>query len=805
MDKNTAHIIWFKDLKIEDVPFVGGKNAALGEMISTLVPLGVNVPDGFAITAEAYRYFVSSTGLDKKIAEVLSDLDTSSIKNLQKKGKQIRTLILKSKLPNDLEKEISEAYTRLEGMYKKDVDVAVRSSATAEDLPGASFAGQQETFLNVRGTKDVIEFTKRCIASLFTDRAISYRTDKGFAHTEVALSVGIQKMVRSDLSSSGIMFSIDTETGFDKVVIINGVYGLGEMIVQGQVIPDEFVVFKPSLEVGKSGILVRNLGVKDRKMIYGTKETKVIPVPKSEQDKYCLTDEEVTTLGKWAVTIEKHFSKKHNHYQPMDMEWAKDGETNELYIVQARPETIHSGKETSYEEYRLKGTGEKLVTGIAVGTKIGSGTVRVIKNVAGINSFKKGEVLVTEVTDPDWEPIMKIASAIVTDKGGRTSHAAIVSRELGIPCIVGSMNSTTVLKNGMDVTVDCSSGKDGVIYKGIVPFDKIEHKLKAMPETKTKIMVNIGAPDEAFRYHRLPVKGVGLGRLEFIISSHIQIHPNSLIDYAKLKEQAKKDKHVAGIVATIDKLTKGYDDKTQYYVDELAEGVSKIGAAFWPNPVIIRFSDFKSNEYKTLTGGDLYEPEEANPMIGFRGASRYYNPKFKEAFGLECKAIKVVREKIGLSNVMVMVPFCRTVEEGKKVLEVMKENGLDRETDKELKVYVMCEIPSNVILADDFLEVFDGMSIGSNDLTQLTLGLDRDSNIVAGISNEKDKAVMSLIADVIKKAKAKGKYIGICGQAPSDFPDFAQFLVEQGIESMSLNPDTVIKTLEMIAEKEKGR
>ncbi|HNW71661.1 MAG TPA: phosphoenolpyruvate synthase [Candidatus Paceibacterota bacterium] len=792
-------IKWFNEVGIEDVPIVGGKNAALGEMYSNLVPLGVNIPDGFALTADAYRYFFKETGLDKKIQDIFSDLNTKNIRNLQSRGKKVREAILKEEFPPLLHDAIVKSYSEMEKKYGNDIDVAVRSSATAEDLPGASFAGQQETYLDVRGIKNVLLSTRKCIASLFTDRAISYRADKGFSHFDAALSVGIQLMVRSDLSASGVAFTIDTESGFDKVIEINGIYGLGEFIVQGIVIPDEFVIFKPTLENGHKPIISKKLGKKNIKLIYAKGGgTKKVTVPKNEVEKFCLTEEEVMKLANWCLQIEKYFSKKHNRYQPMDIEWAKDGRTGKLFIVQARPETVQSGKDKNIlKEYKLDKKSNVLTTGIAVGGKVGAGKVRVLHSTKDISQFKQGEVLVTEITDPDWEPIMKIASAIVTDKGGRTSHAAIVSRELGIPCIVGTGNATKILQNGNDVTVGCAEGEVGSVYEGILPFEILEHRLDKIPEVKTKIMINIGSPDEAFKNYFLPVKGVGLGRLEFIIISHIKIHPNALIDYKKISED-RKNPDSKKILQKIDELTEGYKDKTKYYVDQLSLGIAKIAATFYPNDVIIRFSDFKTNEYRTLIGGEKYEPQEENPMLGWRGASRYYDPKFKEAFGLECKAMKIVREEMGLTNVIPMIPFCRTPEEGKEVLKTMKEFGLDRAVDKNLKVYVMCEIPSNILLADEFLEIFDGMSIGSNDLTQLTLGLDRDSGIVTHIANEKNPSVKKLIAEIIHKCKEKNKYIGICGQAPSDYPDFAKFLMDEGIESMSLNPDTVIKTILML-------
>ena len=793
---------WFSEVGIADVPIVGGKNAALGEMYSNLVPLGVNVPDGFALTADAYRHFFKQTGLDEKIKQTLSDLDTKDIRNLQIRGKKVREAILKEILPQDLQDVIAKSYEKLGEKYGKNSDVAVRSSATAEDLPGASFAGQQETYLNVHGIENVLISTKKCIASLFTDRAISYRADKGFSHFDAALSVGIQIMVRSDLSSSGVAFTIDTETGFDKVVVINGTYGLGEFIVQGKVIPDEFIIFKPALDnQSKNPIIGKKIGKKNIKLIYAKDGTKQEKVSLLDQQKFSLTDTEAIKLAKWCYQIEKYFSQKHNRYQPMDIEWAKDGKTSELFIVQARPETVISGEDKNVlKEYKLQKTSKILVSGIAVGSKIGAGKVRVLHSAKNINAFKKEEVLVTEITDPDWEPIMKIASAIVTDKGGRTSHAAIVSRELGIPCIVGSNNATKALKNGRSVTVDASGGQVGNVYEGIIPFEIEEHRLDKIPKIATKIMLNIGSPDEAFKNYHLPAQGVGLGRLEFIIASHIRLHPNALIDYKKLKS-GKKTPAITKLLKEIDSLTYQYKDKTQFYVNELALGIAKIGAAFFPEKVIIRFSDFKTNEYRTLIGGELYEPHEENPMLGWRGASRYYDPKFKTAFGLECKAMKIVREDMGLSNVIPMIPFCRTPEEGKQVIAVMKENGLDREADKELKIYVMCEIPSNILLADEFLEIFDGMSIGSNDLTQLVMGLDRDSGIVTHIANENNPSVKKLVAQIIHKCKEKGKYIGICGQAPSDYPEFAQFLVDEGIESMSLNPDTVIKIIMALGEK----
>jgi len=797
---NKPLIRWYKDLSIADVPKVGGKNAALGEMVRELLPLGVRVPNGFAVTADAYNDFLDSTRLRDRINETLKDLNTHDVLDLQKRGKEVREMILKEELPQDLKIAITSAYQELVELEGAE-DVAVRSSATAEDLPGASFAGQQETYLNVVGVDDVIEATKKCIASLFTDRAISYRFDKGFSHTDAALSVGVQKMVRSDMATSGVMFSIDTETGFDKVIVIEGSYGLGEMVVQGKVTPDSFTVFKPSLKKGLNGVIARDIGPKEVKMVYGDKGGIIVDVSSEDRNRLCLSDSEVEKLARWALEIENHFSTKHGHYQPMDMEWAKDGKTDELYIVQARPETVVSTRDKNiFIEYQLNGKGKEITNGTAVGTKIATGKVRVISDVKNIHEFQKGEILVTEITDPDWEPIMKIASAIVTDKGGRTSHAAIVSRELGIPCIVGTGNATQVLKNEMEVTVDCSS-KTGKVLEGAIEYTIIEHKLNNLPELKTKIMVNVGSPEEAFKNTYLPVKGVGLGRLEFIIMSHIRVHPNALVEYDKIKWYAgegQQDK--IELLEKIDALTVGYEDKTRYYVDELAEGIAKIAAAFYPHDVIVRFSDFKTNEYRTLLGGEMYEPEEENPMIGWRGASRYYDDKFKTSFGFECEAIQKVRTELGLDNVIPMVPFCRTLGEADSVLATMKEYGLDRE--KGVKIYVMCEIPANVLLAEEFLERFDGFSIGSNDLTQLVLGMDRDNSVIAHIANENNEAVKRMIKPAVEACKKQGKYIGICGQAPSDFPEFAQFLVGLGIESLSFTPDTVIKTLPKIAEAE---
>ncbi|OGE71198.1 phosphoenolpyruvate synthase [Candidatus Daviesbacteria bacterium RIFOXYD1_FULL_41_10] len=770
---------------IEDVPEVGGKNASLGEMIQNLTPLGIKIPGGYAVTASAYRYFLEETKLKDFIKKTLQGLDTKNLDNLSKKAKEIREKIKKTSFPEDLKTAISLAHKEIEKRFGKNTSFAVRSSATAEDLPDASFAGEHETYLNISGTENILKAVRDCFASLFTDRAISYRVDKNFDHFKVALSVGVQKMVRSDKACSGVMFTLDTESGFPGVVIINGSWGLGEMVVQGRVTPDEFLIFKKT-----DAIIEKKLGVKNQKMIYGDRTfTKTIATTQKEKDTFVLDEKEVLKLAKWGDEVEKHYSKKKGKWTPMDLEWAKDGESNELFIVQARPETIHSSKDFSkIEEYKRLEEGELIVEGASVGNKIASGSARVILSPSDIKLFRAKEILVTCATDPDWEPIMKIASAIVTDQGGRTSHAAIVSRELGIPAVVGTVFATEKIKTGDKITVD-TTGSVGLVYRGELKFKVEESDTKKLPKTKTKIMMNIATPGTAFEKSFLPNDGVGLLREEFIIAGDIGIHPLACINYHKLPISIKNQ---------IDKKTIGYPDKVEFYIAKLSEGIGKIAAAFYPKPVVARFSDFKTNEYRTLIGGDLYEPEEANPMIGWRGASRYYHPEFAPAFILEIKAYKWVIEEMGLTNVIPMIPFCRTPEEGKKVLEIMKKNGLDTKT------YVMCEIPSNVILADEFLKVFDGMSIGSNDLTQLTLGIDRDGNEkIRGISNENDPAVKELISQVIKKCKAKDKYIGICGQAPSDYPEFAQFLVREGIDSISLNPDSIIKTIPKISEAEK--
>lgn len=799
--KESKNILWFNELGIEDIPFVGGKNASLGEMYCSLTKLGVKIPYGFAVTAHAYRAFIEESGLKVKIHSILDDLDTSDILGLQERGKKVRAAIMDAHFSEILKLQIIKAYKELEVKYGKNVDVAVRSSATAEDLPDASFAGQQETYLNVHSEEQLLFSCKKCFASLFTDRAISYRVDKKFSHFDIALSIGVQKMVRSDLACSGVMFSIDTESGFDKVAVITGAYGLGENIVLGVVNPDEYTVFKPTLEEGYRPIISKKVGEKHLKMIYdstGGKLTKNIPVAKEMQEKFVLTDNEVLVLAKWAIIIEDHYSAKKGHYQPMDMEWAKDGKTKELYIVQARPETVQSRADRSkIITYEMAEKGKVIATGVSVGSKIGHGPVKVIMDIHDAANFKEGDILVTDMTDPDWEPIMKKAAAIITNRGGRTCHAAIISREMGVPAVVGSGSATTSMKTNQKVTVDCSGGEIGYVYDGFLKYKVSEMSVENIPETKTKITLNIGNPHMAFAQSFLPNDGVGLAREEFIINSGVQIHPNALLHYEELKKnhEAKED------VRKIEELTRGYDDKVQFYIDKLAEGMAMITAAFYPKKVIIRMSDFKSNEYANLIGGRFFEPKEENPMIGFRGASRYYAKEFKDAFKLECLAVRKVREEFGLKNLKIMIPFCRTVTEAKAVIAVMKEAGVERGKDG-LELYLMCEIPANVILADKFLDLVDGYSLGTNDLTQLTLGLDRDSALVAHIYDERNDAVKDLVANVIHKCNERRKYIGICGQAPSDYPEFAAFVVECGIQAISLNPDTVIKTKLMVAELE---
>ena len=853
-----------EEVGIGDVGQVGGKNASLGEMIGALAQKGVRVPGGFIVTATAYYYFFNKAGLTELVEKTLAGLDTKNLADLARRGAKVRSAIQEATMPKDLQDEITAAYAEMEKRYGKNADVAVRSSATAEDLPGASFAGEHETYLGIRGAQDVIKATKWAMASLFNDRAISYRADKGFAHTKVALSVGVQKMVRSDKGVAGVMFTVDTETGFKNAVVVNSVLGLGEMIVQGRVTPDEYIVFKPALASGaKTPIISKKLGDKSRKMEYavpglfssagrGILRTKEVDVPPAQAKQFALTDEEVVTLARWGVLIEEHYSERSGAWTPMDMEWAKDGETGELFIVQARPETVQAARDFSkLKEYVLKSHGKELVRGISVGNAIATGNVRVILDPKHLGEFKQGEILVTEMTDPDWEPIMKMASAIITDKGGRTSHAAIVSRELRIPAIVGSGNATKMLATGREVTTD-TTGSEGVVYEGKAEFEIREHDVAALPQTHTKIMVNIASPNIAFDNSFLPVAGVGLAREEFIITSSIGMHPMAVLEYGAstftnpphpsplpgtgegaaakplltsssspipgrgcptgqvrgggVAEQTP-DNLSPDVRAKIAARIAGWKDPVQFYTDNLAYGIAMIGAAFYPRPVVVRFSDFKTNEYRTLLGGEAYEPREENPMIGWRGASRYYDPKFAKAFGLECDAMRMVRDDMGLTNVLPMIPFCRTLDEAKQTLAIMADHGIPtistaKEGQTPVTSYIMCEIPANVILADLFLDLFDGMSIGSNDLMQLTLGLDRDSGIVAHVGNENNEAVRRMIAMVIETCKKRGKHLGICGQGPSDLPDFAEFLVQHGIESMSLNPDAVIPTILRVAEIE---
>ncbi|GAB4218116.1 MAG: phosphoenolpyruvate synthase [Synechococcales cyanobacterium] len=778
-----------------DIALVGGKNASLGEMIRGLPD--VAVPGGFATTARAYRDFLAEAGLEEKLQQLFAPLDVNDVAMLRQVGQQARSLILQTPFSDALRDAIARAYGDMCVQARRELDVAVRSSATAEDLPNASFAGQQETYLNVRGVTAVLEACHRCFASLFTDRAISYRQLQGFDHLAVSLSVGVQRMVRSDLACSGVMFSIDTETGFREAVLITAAYGLGENVVQGAVNPDEYFVFKPTLQQGYRPILSRRLGSKALKMIYdvgGSRSVRNITVPLSEQGKFALSDDEVLQLARWAMQIEQHYGGI-----PMDMEWAKDGLTGELFIVQARPETVQSQKQAIHgrQIYHLDGSASPqaslLVTGRAVGERIGAGIARVILDAHHIEQFQPGEVLVTDKTDPDWEPIMKQASAIVTNQGGRTCHAAIIARELGIPAIVGTETATANIRSGDPITVSCAEGEMGRVYAGILPFHIEERAWRATPPTRTRLMINVANPDEAFSLAALPQQGVGLARLEFIIANQIQVHPLALCHPETIRDTAVRTQ--------IEHLTQGYGDPKRYFIDRLAQGVGMIAAAFYPKPVVVRLSDFKSNEYANLLGGADFEPGEENPMIGWRGASRYYDPRYREGFALECAAMKRVREDMGLTNVILMIPFCRTPDEGRRVLQVMAEEGLVR-GDHDLKVYVMAEIPSNVLRAAEFAEIFDGFSIGSNDLTQLTLGLDRDSARIADLFDERDPAVKALIRQLVATAHAHGRPVGICGQAPSDYPEFAEFLVGLGIDSISLNPDALHHTQGVVAAAE---
>lgn len=797
-EPSKCFILWFDEIGIEDISLVGGKNASLGEMRKKT---NVKIPPGFAITAYAYRYILEKGGILGDLKAIFHGLNIHDSKALEKAGKKARKLILDCELPSELQDAIAHAYNKLSSQCKmENADVAVRSSATAEDLPSASFAGQQESFLNISGLKSLLDACRRCFASLFTSRAIAYRHENRFDHFKVYLSIGVQKMVRSDLASAGVIFTLDTESGFRDVVFITGSFGLGESVVQGAVNPDEFYVFKPTLKQGYKPLIDKRLGEKATKIVYtknSTHPVKKVATPKEDRNKFCLTNQEALQLAKWAVAVEDHYTAKYGKWTPMDLEWAKDGRTNELFIVQARPETVQSQRNRNIiEEYKLLQKGKVLVQGKSVGNKIALGPARVIKNVKDIGQFKAGEILVTEITDPDWVPIMRIASAIVTDRGGRTSHAAIVSRELGLPCIVGTNLATEVIKTGKNITVSCAEGEKGLVYEGLLKFKIEKHDVQKFPKPKTKVMINAGYPDEAFELSFLPNDGVGLAREEFIVTESIRIHPMALVKFEEVKDKKTQSK--------IREMTVGYKDKKEYFVDKLASGVATIAAAFYPRDVILRFSDFKTNEYVNLIGGKYFEPKEENPMIGWRGASRYYSPNYKEGFALECKAIKKVREEFGLVNLKVMIPVCRTIEEGKKVLKVMKENGLER-GQKGLEVYVMCEIPSNVILADQFCDIFDGFSIGSNDLTQMTLGVDRDSELVADIFDERNEAVIRMIKQVIKVAKKRKRKIGICGDAPSTYPEFAEFLVDCGIDSISLSPDAVLRTSVVIAKHEKKK
>jgi pyruvate,water dikinase len=782
-------VAWLKDLRLADLPQVGGKNASLGEMTAALSAAGIRVPGGFATTADAFREFLSASGLDRRISEKLKSLDANDVAALAASGKEIRSWIAKVPLPGDLERDIRSYYQKLEAQTSGETSFAVRSSATAEDLPEASFAGQQETFLNIRGADNVLAAIRHVFASLYNDRAISYRVHQGFAHGDVALSAAVQQMVRSDLGSSGVLFTLDTESGFRDVVFITSSYGLGEMIVQGAVNPDEFYVHKPLLERSKPAIVRRALGSKLQKMVFGAareagKSTRTVDVPETERHRFSLTDPEVLELARYAVAIERHYGR------PMDIEWGKDGNDGKLYILQARPETVKSRKREVEERFALKGSSRVLVTGRAIGHKIGSGNVRIVPDASQMSRVKQGDVLVTDMTDPNWEPVMKLAAAIITNRGGRTCHAAIIARELGIPAVVGCGDATQRLKDGQPVTVSCAEGDTGSVLDGLVPFEVSSRERGEMPRIPVKIAMNVGNPQLAFEFAQLPNAGVGLARLEFIINNEIGVHPRACLEYPKLDGTLKRK---------VEEKARGYADPRTFFVEKMVEGIATIAAAFWPKPVIVRLSDFKSNEYRKLLGGERYEPEEENPMLGFRGASRYIAPSFRECFELECLALRKVRETIGLTNVELMVPFVRTVGEARAVLDLLDKNGLKRGTNG-LRIVMMCELPSNAVLAEQFLELFDGFSIGSNDLTQLTLGLDRDSGLVAEGFDERDEAVKAMLAMAIRACRKQNKYVGICGQGPSDHPDLARWLMEQGIDSLSLNPDTVVSTWMALAE-----
>ncbi|PCJ87416.1 MAG: phosphoenolpyruvate synthase [Thiotrichaceae bacterium] len=804
MTDTNNYIRWFDELGIEDVSLVGGKNASLGEMYRELTPRGIKVPNGFAITASAYRYMLDQAGGGvgawDDLHEALDGLDASDVNDLARRGAKARDIVYAATLPDNLREQILTAFNALKKQYAGDISVAVRSSATAEDLPNASFAGQQDTYLNIESEAQLLDACRRCFASLFTDRAIHYRIDQGFEHFKVALSIGVMKMVRSDLDASGVMFSLDTETGFRDVVFITGAYGLGENVVQGAVDPDEFYVHKPTFEQGHRTVLRRTLGSKKIQMQYATgrtrEATRNVPTPKEFRQQFCINDTDVLTLADYAIKVEKHYSDKAGHNKPMDMEWAKDGVDGELYMVQARPETVESQLSgTSLEIFHLKESGETLTQGNAVGTRIASGRARLIRDVKQLDEFQPGDVLIADTTTPDWEPVMTIAAAIVTNRGGRTCHAAIIARELGIPAIVGCDNATAVIANGKMVTVDCSQGDKGRVYQGELAFIKEVTDLGELSRPVTKIMINLGNPDLAFKTSFLPNDGVGLARMEFIINESIKAHPMALLHPERVRDSVQRQQ--------LESLSLGYHSPTDFFVKHLSEGVGTIAAAFWPKPVVVRMSDFKSNEYASLLGGQYFEPSEANPMIGFRGASRYTHPNYAEGFALECAAMKRVREDMGLTNVILMIPFCRTIAEGERVLQAMSDNGLKR-GEKGLQVYVMCEIPNNVIQIDAFAKLFDGFSIGSNDLTQLTLGVDRDSEIVAFDFDERDPGVKQMIRLAVDGARRNQRHSGLCGQAPSDYPEMAEYLVDLGIDSISLNPDSVLSTTRHILEIEKA-
>jgi len=807
MTAQKRHIVDLSEVKLTDLDLVGGKNASLGEMIQAFKNLGVNIPGGFAITVDAYWDFINYNDLREKINSLIKEIKKDDLVSLRKIGLEIREIIRNGKWPDELQNIIIENYQKLSNKYdQENTDVAVRSSATAEDLPDASFAGQQETYLNVRGPEEILSTVRNCFASLFTDRAISYRDNFNFDHFDIGLSVCIQKMVRSDLASSGVAFSLDTESGFKDVVLINGSYGLGEMVVQGSVSPDEFIIYKPTFKEGYKSIIEKKMGRKENKMIYSTdpgKLVKTVHVGNTQQNEFCISDKQALKITEWVCLIEDHYTKLKGKWCPMDVEWAIDGLSNELYIVQARPETIHSRKkDNDLKEYIIDPNTEKeiKITGIAVGDKIGQGSIQKMYSLDGRDgsfdgsNFKDGDVLVTEMTDPDWEPIMKKASAIITNKGGRTCHAAIVAREMGVPAIVGTDDATEKLFNGEQITVSCAEGDVGKVYDGIIPFKLRKTKLDQLPSTKTPIMLNVASPDLAFKFSQIPNKGVGLAREEFIINNYIQAHPLALLKHKELNDEE--------LTNEINALTRGFKDEETFFVKRLSYGVAKIASAFYPNQVIVRMSDFKSNEYYNLLGGKYFEPKEENPMIGWRGASRYYSEEYEYAFGMECKAIKRAREKMGLKNITVMIPFCRTVEELEKVYKVMNKYGLKRGEDG-LKIFLMAELPSNILMAEEFSQLIDGFSIGSNDLTQLTLGLDRDSSLVAHVYDERNPAVKRFISNLIKVAKENNTKVGICGQGPSDYPDFAQFLVESGIDSISVTPDSILKTIKAVSKIEK--